>query len=436
MGDTCGEYSIDNFFYEERMVASMFGKNETVMCENCNLWLEKAKRLQSIRSQDLFILKNPRRVTAVNYPVRMDNGSVRLINAFRTQYNDALGPTKGGVRIHESVSQEDVTELAFLMSLKTSLMGLPYGGAKGGIRVRVEDLSEGELERVVRGYVKEMSGIFGEDKDIPAPDVNSDPRIMAWMLDEYECITGRKSPGMVTGKPIVLGGSLGRDTSTARGAFFIIQKIFGKKKGATVAIQGFGNAGSNLALMLFRAGFRVVAVSDVSGGIYRKDGLDIERVAQKKGMKMGFEGVDARARRITNEELVCLDADLLVPAALGGVITEKNANEIRAKKILEVANGPISIGAEEVLMKKGKEVVPDILANAGGVIVSYFEWVQNKQNFYWTENEVNDRLKERICSVYDAVRTVQKRDRISLRSASYVLAIGRILEAERLRGRL
>ncbi len=414
----------------------MFGKDELNMCQKCNLWLEKVKQLKSLSSKDLFILKNPRRVTAVNYPVRMDNGSIRLVSAFRVQYNDAIGPTKGGIRMHESVDQEEVSELAFLMSLKTALMGLPYGGAKGGIKIDPTNLSEGELERVSRGYVKEMRNIFGPEKDIPAPDVNTDARVMAWMLDEYEQIVGHSAPGMITGKPIILGGSLGRDTSTARGAFFIINEMFGDIKGATVAIQGFGNAGGNLAKFLHQAGFRVVAVSDASGGIYNEKGLNIEAIVANKGTKSGFEKVVSEGSMITNEELLALDVDLLVPAALGGVITKENAGRVKAKKILEVANAPVMSDAEEILDKKGIEIIPDILANAGGVIVSYFEWAQNMQNFYWTEQEVDDRLREKMVSVYTAIKKVQQEEKISVRSASYVLAIARILQAEKLRGRL
>lgn len=414
----------------------MFGKDELNMCQKCNLWLEKVKQLKSLSSKDLFILKNPRRVTAVNYPVRMDNGSIRLISAFRVQYNDAIGPTKGGIRMHESVDQEEVSELAFLMSLKTALMGLPYGGAKGGIKIDPTNLSEGELERVSRGYVKEMRNIFGPEKDIPAPDVNTDARIMAWMLDEYEQIVGHSAPGMITGKPIILGGSLGRDTSTARGAFFIINEMFGDAQGVTVAIQGFGNAGGNLAKFLSVSGFRVVGVSDASGGIYNEKGLNIEAIVANKGTKSGFEKVVSEGSMITNEELLALDVDLLVPAALGGVITKENAGRVKAKKILEVANAPIMSDAEEILEQKGIEIIPDILANAGGVIVSYFEWAQNMQNFYWTEQEVDDRLREKMVSVYTAIKKVQQEEKISVRSASYVLAIARILQAEKLRGRL
>lgn len=413
----------------------MFGKDEINMCENCNMWLEKAKRLKSLGSKDLFILRNPRRVTAVNYPVRMDSGAIRLVTAFRVQYNDAAGPTKGGIRMHPSVNQEEVSELAFLMSLKTALMGLPYGGAKGGIVIDPTKLSEGELERVARGYVKEMAHIFGPDKDIPAPDVNTDARVMAWMLDEYEQIVGHKAPGMITGKPIVLGGSLGRDMSTARGAFFIIEQMYGKKKGVTVAIQGFGNAGGNLAKFLHEAGFRVVAVSDSEEGLYRKEGLDIPGI-QKKKTKPGFSEVTSKGKIISNEELLALPVDLLVPAALGGVITRENVARVQAKKILEVANGPISGEAGEALGARGVEIIPDILANAGGVIVSYFEWVQNLQNYAWTAEEVDARLREKMLSTYEAVRAIERVEKISARSASYVLAIGRILEAERLRGRL
>lgn len=408
------------------------------MCENCNIWLEKIKKMKSLSSKDLFILRNPRRVTAVSYPVRMDDSTIRLISAFRVQYNDVLGPTKGGIRMHETVNQEEVSELAFLMSLKTSLMGLPYGGAKGGIKIDPTKLSVGELERVSRGYVKEMRDIFGPNKDIPAPDVNTDARVMAWMMDEYEQIMGYKSPGTFTGKPVLLGGSLGRDTSTARGAFFVIDEMFGENAKITVAIQGFGNAGGNLAKYVYDAKFKVVAVSDAGGGIYNENGLDIPAIiAEKERNKTpGFESVQSYGKIITNDELLRLEVDLLVPAALGGVITKENVDEIRAKHIIEVANAPITSEAEEALNKRGVEIVPDILANAGGVIVSYFEWVQNTQNYAWPAEVVDERLRDKMVGVYRQVKDLQHKDKINIRSATYVIAIGRILEGEKLRGRL
>lgn len=415
----------------------MYGEEEIIMCENCNLWLEKVKKLKSLGSKDLFIMRNPKRMMAVNYPVRMDNGSVRLVSAFRVQYNDALGPTKGGIRIHETVDQEEVSELAFLMSLKTSLMGLPYGGAKGGIKINPENLSEGELERVARGFVQEMYSVIGPHQDIPAPDVNTDPRVMAWMMDEYERIVGMKSPGTITGKPLLLGGSLGRDSATARGAFFIIEELFQEKKERTVAIQGFGNAGGTLARFLYDAGYTVVAVSDAHGAVYNEKGLDISEIQkQKEGHRKFADLKGIPARQITNEKLLNLDVDILVPAALGGVISKENADSIRAKAIVEVANAPVHSDAQELFEKKGITIVPDILANAGGVIVSYFEWVQNLQGYAWTEQEVDERLRQKMLDALREIQSIKNDQKLSYRTASYVIAIGRILEAEKLRGRM
>lgn len=410
---------------------------EIIMCQKCTLWLEKVKTLKHLSSKDIFILRNPRRVIAVNYPVRMDSGAVRLVSAFRIQYNDALGPTKGGIRIHASVDQEEVGELAFLMTLKTSLMELPYGGAKGGIKLNPEGLSDGELERVCRGYAKEMSTVIGPYNDVPAPDVNTDARAMGWIMDEYEQIVGKKSPGVITGKPIVLGGSLGRDTATARGAFFLIERHFGtRRKRLTVAIQGFGNAGSNLAVFLHKVGYRVVAISDERGGLFKKDGLDIEKAMKEKNDKSHVPDFRLTAKPITNDDLLALDVDILIPAALGGVITKQNASDIRARTIVEVANAPIMSDAEEILERKKILILPDILANSGGVIVSYFEWAQNLQGYSWPESLVDSRLKERMLMIYDRVTKTSKQEKLSMRTACYILAIQRILDAERFRGRL
>jgi len=410
---------------------------ELIMCENCNIWLNKIRKLKRLDREDLFILKNPRRVVATNYPIRMDNGQVQLISAFRVQYSDALGPTKGGVRIHQSVDQEEVSELAFLMTLKTALLGLPYGGAKGGIKIDPTHLSDGEKERVARGYVKELFKVLGPHNDIPAPDVNTDAQTMAWMMDEYEQILGEKTPGMITGKPIILGGSLGRDTATARGAFFILEQYLKhkKKRGkVSVAIQGFGNAGSHLARYLEKSGMRVVAVSDVHGGVYKKEGLDIKKLLTLAQQKKSV--TESRYKKITNEELLALPVDVLVPAALGGVITKKNVDTIRAKCLLEVANGPLTSDAEDVLEGKGVEILPDILVNSGGVVVSYFEWVQNLQNYAWTEKMVDERLRSKMVTAFNHVLETKKKMKLSYRTASFALSIDRVLEAEQLRGRL
>lgn len=417
----------------------VYEKEDLIMCENCKMQLEKVKELKHLNSKELFILKNPKRVLAINYPVRLDNGNIKLISAFRIQYNDALGPTKGGIRFHQSVDLSEVTELAFLMSLKTSLVGLPYGGAKGGIKINPKEFSEGELERISRGYVKEIFKFIGDSIDIPAPDVNTNPKIMGWMIDEYEKIAGKKSPGTFTGKPVILGGSLGRDKSTARGGFYIIEEKYKDVKDKSklkVVIQGFGNAGQNIAEMLYEQGFKIIAVSDSGTGIYDEKGLDIKEISKYKSVpKNSFTNSDKYVK-ITNEELLELDCDILIPAALGGIIVSRNANNIKAKVILELANSPVSPGADLILKEKKIEVIPDILANSGGVIVSYFEWVQNLQNYYWTEDEVNRKLKEKILLAYKKVLDESKTHNLDLRTASFSLSISRILEAEKLRGNL
>ncbi len=412
--------------------------DEFIVCENCKKQLGKVKHIAHLSSKDLSILENPRRVMNVNFPLRMDNGTIRIVNAFRVQYNDALGPTKGGIRFHQSVNEEEVAGLAFLMSLKTALVGLPYGGAKGGIRINPKELSEGELERVSRGYIKEMAKIIGPKLDIPAPDVNTNPKIMGWMMDEYEHIAGVKTRGVITGKPILLGGSLGRNESTARGAFFIISRKFEKEKNKSkikIAISGFGNAGSNLAKMLDKEGFKVVAVSDSSSGLYEPKGLDIEKIIEHKKDKKHLATYE-NYKKISNEELLELNVDILIPAALGEVINSNNVQNIKAKTIVEVANAPTSVSSDDVLEKKGIEIIPDILANSGGVIVSYFEWVQNLSNYYWSEDEVNEKLKTKIINAYEDVLEEAKVHNINLRTASYTLSIARILEAETLRGHI
>lgn len=415
----------------------MVNFNEHIVCINCKEELAKVSHIEHLGQDDLVILNNPKRVMNVNYPVRMDNGKVKLISAFRIQYNDALGPTKGGIRFHESVSQEEVAELAFLMSLKTSLVDIPYGGAKGGIKINPKELSEGELERVSRGFIREMFKIIGPQQDIPAPDVNTNPKIMGWMMDEYEQILGVKAPGVITGKPLELGGSLGRSSSTARGGFFILEEKFKDvdKSNLKVAVQGFGNAGSHIAKLLSEIGFKIVAVSDSRTGIYDENGFDVDKLIEFKNSRKSFDLYED-AKSISNEEILELDVDVLIPAALGGVINEYNVDKIKASSILELANAPINVAADKVLHEKGIGVIPDILANAGGVIVSYYEWVQNLQNDYWEEEKVNSKLKEKIIKAYRAVKQDSVENNQSLRTSSFALAIHRILQAERLRGHL
>jgi len=414
---------------------SALGKDSDalVLCENCRIQLSKVEELGLLTGKDISILRDPQRSLIVHFPLLMDDGSTRLLNGYRVQYNDALGPTKGGLRFHQDVNVEEVSELAFLMTLKNSLAGLPYGGGKGGIRVNPRELSEGEHERMTRRFARELSHFIGEDIDIPAPDVNTNGKVMLTMLDEYEKTIGKKSPATFTGKPVEHGGSLGRETSTSRGGFYVLHEHLGGKNPADVrvAIQGFGNVGGHLAEILHEEGYKVVAVSDASTGIYKEDGLDIPDVVKcKRDNDLKKYKCDQSFSFISNEELLTLDVDVLVPAALGGVITHENANDIKAPLILEMANAPVEPDADTILNNKDVIVIPDILANAGGVIVSYFEWLQNKKNEKWTEEEVNKKLKEIIVPAYKNVASVAKDKNTSLRSASYITAIDRILEAE------
>lgn len=408
----------------------------TTVCQRCAQWLQKVIPRGSQQSKVIRILESPWRSIACTFPVRMDDGSVRVVVGYRVQYNNALGPMKGGIRIHPSVSLEETTELGFLMTLKTSLLGLPYGGAKGGICMNPKELSQRELERVSRAYMREIAPFIGPDRDIPAPDVNTDAQTMAWMMDEYECIVGRNVPAVITGKPLELGGSFGRETATARGAFFLIERFFQKRKKGTVAIQGFGNAGLHIANLLYDRGYRVVAVSDASGGWFDKNGIDIPKASKSKNSGVSVAKFSFKGKSITNEELLKLPVDILVPAALGGVITSENAPYVQAKTIFEVANGPIHSLAETRLEKKKITVIPDILTNAGGVVVSYFEWVQNRIGTSWSEKEVDEKLREKMHQAFNDTLERARLERCSLRTASYRIAVDRILQAERLRGRL
>lgn len=374
------------------------------------------------------VLRMPQRIIQVSIPVVMDNGKTKVFEGYRVQFNDARGPFKGGIRYHPDVNLDEVKALSAWMALKCAVAHIPLGGGKGGIIVNPKELSRGELERLSRGYIQKLHNDLGPDKDIPAPDVYTSAEIMGWMLDEYEKFHGR-NPGMITGKPIELGGSKGRDKATAMGGFFVLLdalKVIGIKKPA-IAIQGFGNAGSVIAELLYEAGYRVVAITDSKSGIYNTEGLNIHELIEykkKTGMVKGFIGKD-----ITNEELLELDVDVLIPAALENQITDKNADEIKAKIILELANGPTTPEADKILYGKNKFVIPDILANSGGVTVSYFEWVQNLQNFYWTTEEVNEKLKEKMTVAFENVYSISKDHKVDMRTAAYILAVDRIGKA-------
>lgn len=384
------------------------------------------------------ILRTPMRELHVSLPVRMDDGKIKIFQGFRVQYNVARGPAKGGIRFHPEETIDTVRALACWMTWKCSLLDLPLGGGKGGIICNPKEMSSGELERLSRAYIRSIYEIIGPSKDVPAPDVYTTPQIMAWMMDEYSKIIGKYQPGVITGKPIAVGGSLGRGDATARGGMFTIREaanVLGiDLKKATVAIQGYGNAGYYAAVLakeLF--GATVVAVSDSKGGIYNKKGLDLEAVAKHKA-KTGSVIKFPDTKPVSNEEILELDVDILLPAALENVITEKNAKDIEAKIVGELANGPTTPEADVILYKNKVHVIPDFLCNAGGVTVSYFEMVQNFYLYSWDEKLVHERLDKKMTAAYHSVFNTAKRYNINMRQAAYVVAVERVAEAMKLRG--
>lgn len=401
------------------------------MMEKIIRFLDNVGKKAKIEQWVIKVLAAPEKVHKATLVIKKDDGTIETFPAYRVEYNTARGPAKGGIRFHPSVTEEEVTALAFWMSIKNAVMDLPFGGGKGGVAVNPKELTKNELERLSRAYVRAFADVLGVDRDVPAPDVYTDSQVMAWMMDEYEVIVRKKEPGVITGKPIALGGSYVRSVATALGGIFVLQealKDVGKIE--TAAIQGFGNAGSNAALFLHEMGIKVVAVSDSRGGVFDENGLPIEeliRTKKEKGSVIAFN-----TKRITNEELLELDVDLLVPAAVESVITQNNASRIKAKTILELANGPITPEADNILQEKGTIVIPDVLANAGGVTVSYFEWVQNRTGERWSEEEVKKKLREKMSQAYKDVKE-RAEDITKLREGAYVLALERIGETLRWR---
>lgn len=383
-------------------------------------------------------LKIPMRELFVALPVHMDNGSIRVFRGFRVQYNGALGPTKGGVRFHPDETIESIRSLATLMTWKCALHKLPLGGAKGGVVCNPKELSHRELERLSRAYIRGIYPIIGPDRDIPAPDVYTNPQVMAWMMDEYSKLAGKNVFGAITGKPTNLGGSAGRYDATARGGWYAIREAAEALgmglKNSTVAVQGFGNVGYHAAYLAKKLfGCRVVAVSDSKGGIYFEEGLDPEDVSGHKlstGSVIDYPGTE----NITNEELLELEVDILIPAALENVIAGKNAERIKARILAEFANGPTSKSADKVLFNNGTHVIPDILCNGGGVIVSYFEMVQNQYRMQWEEPEVQALLGKKMKEAYRSVLDFSNKNKVNMRQAAYTLAVGRVVEAMQLRG--
>ncbi|MEB6340430.1 Glu/Leu/Phe/Val dehydrogenase [Mammaliicoccus sciuri] len=382
------------------------------------------------------LIKEPMRLLTVRIPVRMDDGSVKTFTGYRAQHNDAVGPTKGGVRFHPDVDVEEVTALSMWMTLKCGIVDLPYGGGKGGIVCDPRQMSIHELERLSRGYVRAISQIVGPTKDIPAPDVFTNSQIMAWMMDEYSQMDEFNSPGFITGKPIVLGGSQGRDRSTALGVVIAIEEAAKRRgktiEGSRVVIQGFGNAGSFLAKFLYDQGAKIVGISDAYGALHDPEGLDIDYLLDRRD---SFGTVtNLFDDTISNKELFEIDCDILVPAAISNQITEENANDIKAEIVVEAANGPTTMAATKILSERGVLLVPDVLASAGGVTVSYFEWVQNNQGYYWTEEEVNEKLREKLVKAFDTIYNLSENRKIDMRLAAYIVGIKRTAEAARYRG--
>ncbi|MFZ5825572.1 MAG: Glu/Leu/Phe/Val family dehydrogenase [Bacillota bacterium] len=382
-------------------------------------------------------LKEPQRVLTVSIPVRMDNGEVKTFLGYRSQHSDVIGPCKGGVRFHPEVNLDEVKALSMWMTFKCALMGLPFGGGKGGVICTPAEMSKRELESLSRGYIRSLSQFVGPDRDIPAPDVNTNEKVMGWMMDEYSRMKGYNAPGLITGKPMILGGSAGRGAATGRGTVICIreaaQRMDLSLRGATAAIQGFGNVGSHTAMLLDELGVKVVAIVDARGGAYNPSGIHIHEAVeyyQQNGTVQGMPYTE----NIDSATLFALDVDILVPAALENVITLNNVDSIRAKIIAEAANGPTTPEAARVLTEKGILQIPDILCNAGGVTVSYFEWVQNIQNYYWSEEEVNQRMESIMVNAFKACWKMMEERHVSMRRAAYMVAIKRLADAMTARG--
>lgn len=405
--------------------------------KNVILTLNSAGKLVNINANALERLKKPRRAIIVSVPVRMDNDQIKIFSGYRVQHNQTLGPFKGGIRYHPNVDLSEVAGLSILMTIKNALLNLPLGGAKGGVKVDPTCLSKMELQKLTRSFTSELGPFIGPEKDIPAPDVGTDAQIMAWMLDTYSMEYGFAQTGVVTGKPIEIGGSQGRNSATGLGVMYTIKKALEAQnkplKEASVAVQGFGKVGMHTAISAFEFGTKVVAVSDVSGAIYKPEGLDIADLTNYVS-EYKFIKNYSNANQITNQELLELDVDVLAPCALDGVIHAKNASSIKARIVVEGANGPITSEADEILKKKSILVVPDILANGGGVVVSYFEWVQDLVSLFWHEDEVKEKLKTVMYRSFDTVWKFSQEMNVSMRTSATAVALLRLEKAMKLRG--
>ncbi|MFK2827268.1 Glu/Leu/Phe/Val dehydrogenase [Bacillus sp. B190/17] len=412
------------------------------MSENLNLFTSTQDVIKEALtklgySEEMYeLLKEPLRMLTVRIPVRMDDGSTKVFTGYRSQHSDAAGPSKGGVRFHPEVNEEEVKALSMWMTLKAGIVDLPYGGGKGGVVCDPRQMSMGEIERLSRGYVRAISQIVGPTKDIPAPDVYTNSQIMAWMMDEYSHIREFDSPGFITGKPLVLGGSHGREKATAEGVTICIKEAAKKRgiklEGARIVIQGFGNAGSFLSKFLHDAGAKVIGISDAYGALHDPNGLDIDYLLDRRDsfgtITTLFENT------ISNKELLEVDCDILVPAAISNQITEENAHNIKASIVVEAANGPTTMEATKILTDRGILLVPDVLASAGGVTVSYFEWVQNNQGYYWTEEEVHEKLHETLVASFNNIYETAQTRGVNMRLAAYMVGVRRTAEASKFRG--
>lgn len=398
--------------------------------QNAMAQLDKVVKIKNFNQELIHTLRSPERDIRITIPVRMDNGELKIFEGYRVQYNNKMGPYKGGIRYHQETEINEVKALAFWMTIKCAVAGIPMGGGKGGITVDPKNLSKNELENLSRGWVQKMADVIGPKKDVPAPDVNTNGEIMNWMTDEYKKITGDTTGATFTGKPVENGGSLGRETATGLGGFYVFQSLkeklnLGEK--VSVAIQGLGNVGTFAFKSFIEDGHKIVAISDSKGGIYKEEGLNYDEVLKYKKENKTLENFP-NAKYITNEELLELEVDVLVPAAFENQITEENANKIKAKVILELANGPITPSADEILFDKNIIVIPDVLANSGGVTVSSFEWEQNLKNEKWTEIDVNQKLKNILNDSSLKIFDIAKEFKTSLRNASFILALERIQE--------
>ena len=408
--------------------------------------LDQAAKYADIEEEELIRLRHTKSTIEVSIPLRRDDGSLQIFKGYRVRHDDTRGPTKGGIRYHPGVNIDEVKALAFWMTFKCAVVGIPYGGAKGGIVVNPKSLSPMELERLSRGFISQIAGVIGPNVDIPAPDVYTNARIMGWMMDEYSKIVRQYSPAVITGKPLPLGGSEGREDATGRGVYYCIKELTAKRNWdptkLTVAIQGFGNVAQHAALLLQQDGYNIVAVSDSQGGIFRQEGFDIPSIIHMKNESRRVKAVYCEgsvceivdAQQISNEDLLELDVDILIPAALENVITLDNAHNIKAKVVVEAANGPTTNDATKILVKRDILVIPDILANAGGVTVSYFEWVQNKAGLYWEKEEVHQRLHTIMSREFNHVYDIMACFNCDMRTAAYVHGINRLIKAYRAQG--